>query len=117
MKTETHLYEVQFRVQLKPEHPGFFEFQCGVLIVWVYASDNGSSFLKAFKIAGQLPYDLGAGNGIPITEGMEVKQYQISCIEKARIIGACLAFFHCPIGTDEKVFYSHWPLLPGPSRA
>jgi hypothetical protein len=103
------LFEVQIRVHLTPEHPKFYEYQFGLLVIWLYAKDHQSAVVEAVLWGRPLPYELGGAKSFAIEDQVELQPYQKSCIPKTESMGRNLAFFNWPIGSDENAILGSWP--------
>jgi hypothetical protein len=109
------LFEVQFRVHFKPDHPCAGEFGFGILIVWIYARTAKEAAETASKVIAVLPYQCIVGSkSFPCPEDNVLQPYQIKCVATAKKIGINFALFHWPKGADENAVLVNWPFLLPP---
>lgn len=52
------LHRVILKVQPTPDHPHFYEYECGLLFVWLHSADEPSARVRTSAIVSALPYEV-----------------------------------------------------------
>lgn len=107
---KTNLYRVNLEVRPKPTHPTYWDWQFGVLCVWLFAECPEEAGEKAGLIVSELPYEITASEGQVVsttpsakplkeTEKDQPDYYRFENIAKQTGLALCLLC--CPTGTTE----------------
>jgi hypothetical protein len=108
----TTLHKVGFKVRPAPGHPRFYEWQFGILAVWLFASSPEDAQQRALTIVKALPYEIVGSQVLVETEFPKVCDERIATDKRpasagwlqATHLGIGIALFCTPTGTDETEF-------------
>ena len=109
------LYQTEFRVRHKPDHPKADVYAFGKLFVWTYGHDHKSANELAIHFAFLLPFHVGACKTFLFDPSDFHELPDIANTAKiAEILGANFALIHYPKGIDEEKVFGNWPFLVPP---
>lgn len=104
MKPELKLFRIIFRVRPTPEHPLFWELQCGLLNIWLFDADPEVAAKRAQGITEQLPYELiGEKVRVILDKGERLPEIQQGEAQ-ARLAGIGIFLVCFKVGQDEGRF-------------
>jgi len=109
---DQQIYQVVYKVRPTPEHPKFYDWQFGWLVIWIFAKGPEHAEEKASKIFDQLPYEIVVtadfGQRIAVHKaltpplGCEAQFEAAKNVALSAGIGFCL--LTVPTGSDEGWF-------------
>jgi hypothetical protein len=109
MTSSNLLYRVTAKAKPTPAHPQFFDWQYGLVEVWIYATSIDEAGVKTRAILDLLPYEVVGPNmriqldkpSLPSDPpGFDTARSQ------ATFVGFGLCLCVVPVGTDEQDFES-----------
>ena len=95
------LFETHFRVRPPPEHPLFFDFDFGILKVFLFAECGDSAAARATAIVRCLPYEIQSPRVRWRAVPDEVDPRLKPAVADARQLGLGLFLLGAPVGSDE----------------
>jgi hypothetical protein len=100
---EWPLCAVICKVRPKSEHPRYFEWQHGLLIVVLYAENWESAGEKGGAIVDELPYEL-VDTKADVRHASALPSSSAAAVRQAKEVGLGLHLYCLPTGDDEKAF-------------
>jgi hypothetical protein len=106
MADEWQLYRVSARVRPLPWHPKYYDWQFGVLCLWLFADSVDDAVERAKSILSVLPYEhVGTEVAVEKHFAQSAKHAVLQAIqEEAKQTGLALQLIACATGTDEEGF-------------
>lgn len=99
------LYKVLIPVRPTVAHPRYYDFQCGCLMVWLFADSIHDASDRAAIITGQLPYErFSERTKVFQVGGIRDKPELEVLARHARAMGLAMTLADCPTGSDEEGF-------------
>jgi hypothetical protein len=97
------LWGVIAKVRPKPEHPCYYEWQHGFLVIVVHSKNRDSASAAAKTIIEQLPYELAAAT-VAVRGAEQLGDLCANAVAGGRQLGLGLSLLAFATGSDEMEF-------------